>query len=178
MYDATIKNSDDVKIDDNGIAAIQELSIDEFLALSNLVLIPQTIEQNQHYLFEGNVKDDTIIRIGSGDDELNIDSRTYRRNGNGNFVLFSDTTYTNPKIYSYIEDISKDYYLDKYANMNNDYQTVINEGVAGRFAKQNGPYAYGGEGVNIDYRFITTNISVHDQFNMLSNNAPYTTPHS
>ena len=36
--------------------------MEEFSAMSGLILVPQTIEQNQEYMFCGNVKDDTIIR--------------------------------------------------------------------------------------------------------------------
>jgi hypothetical protein len=33
----------------------------EFAAMSGMVIIPKVIEQNQQYLFASNIKDDTII---------------------------------------------------------------------------------------------------------------------
>ena len=65
IYDGDIKRPQDGKdfvINDIGIDPIQELTIEEFSAMSGIILIPQTIEQNQEYMFCANVKDDTIIR--------------------------------------------------------------------------------------------------------------------
>ena len=65
IYDGDIKRPHDGKdfvINDVGIDPIQELTIEEFSAMSGIILIPQTIEQNQEYMFCANIKDDTIIR--------------------------------------------------------------------------------------------------------------------
>ena len=63
IYDDKIKLSDNKFIlNDVGIEPLQELTMEEFSAMSGLILLPQTIEQNQEYMFCGNVKDDTIIR--------------------------------------------------------------------------------------------------------------------
>ena len=63
IYDDNIKLSDNKFIfNDVGIDPLQELTMEEFSAMSGLILVPQTIEQNQEYMFCGNVKDDTIIK--------------------------------------------------------------------------------------------------------------------
>lgn len=65
IYDGEIKKPQDGKtftLNDIGIDPIQELTIEEFSAMSGIILIPKTIEQNQEYMFCANVKDDTIIR--------------------------------------------------------------------------------------------------------------------
>lgn len=65
IYDGEIKKPKIGKkfvLNDIGIDPIQELSIEEFSAMSGIILIPKTIEQNQEYMFCANVKDDTIIR--------------------------------------------------------------------------------------------------------------------
>lgn len=49
-------------VNDVGIEPLQTLTIEEFAAMSGLILVPQVVEQNQNYMFCGNVKDDTIIR--------------------------------------------------------------------------------------------------------------------
>ena len=53
---------DKLIINDVGIEPLQTLTIEEFAAMSGLILVPQVVEQNQNYMFCGNVKDDTIIR--------------------------------------------------------------------------------------------------------------------
>jgi hypothetical protein len=46
---------------DVGATPLQELTMQEFAAMSGMVIIPKIIEQNQQYMFASNVKDDTII---------------------------------------------------------------------------------------------------------------------
>lgn len=47
---------------DVGTTPLQELTMQEFAAMSGMVIIPKVIEQNQQYMFAANVKDDTIIQ--------------------------------------------------------------------------------------------------------------------
>lgn len=63
IYDDKIDTDVDTFIlNDIGIEPLQKYTMEEFSAMQGLILIPQTIEQNQEYLFCGNVKDDTIIK--------------------------------------------------------------------------------------------------------------------
>ncbi len=67
IYDGLIAGDEDgddaqFTFNDVGVNPLQTLSIEEFSAMSGLILIPQTIEQNQEYMFCANVKDDTIIK--------------------------------------------------------------------------------------------------------------------
>lgn len=63
IYDGDAKETETGKfvLNDVGIDPIQSLTMEEFSALSGIIIIPETIEQNQEYMFCGNVKDDTII---------------------------------------------------------------------------------------------------------------------
>lgn len=61
IYDGKIKENPFI-LNDVGIDPLQKLSMEEFSAMSGLILVPQVIEQNQEYMFCGNIKDDTIIR--------------------------------------------------------------------------------------------------------------------
>ena len=61
IYDGELKNVDKFVFNDVGIDPIQSLTIEEFSAMSGIIVIPQVIEQNQEYMFCGNIKDDTII---------------------------------------------------------------------------------------------------------------------
>lgn len=62
IYDDKIPQDDTFTLNDVGIQPLQKLTMDEFSAMSGLILVPQVIEQNQEYMFCGNVKDDTIIK--------------------------------------------------------------------------------------------------------------------
>lgn len=62
IYDDKIPSTNEFVLNDIGIEPLQKLTMDEFAAMSGLILVPQVIEQNQEYMFCGNVKDDTIIK--------------------------------------------------------------------------------------------------------------------
>lgn len=176
IYDSFITENAPVNIEDTEEESIQQLSIEEFSALGKQVLIPQNIEQNQNYLFEGNVKDDTLLRIGK--DYIDIDSKVYQYNLEGKIPLSNTTNYTNIQYFNTIEDIPEDYYLNEYSDINKDFDgnsDIVN----GKYAWFNfgGPYSktyYGAQGKNISCYFITADIPVHDNFNMFSPNVPYT----
>ena len=61
IYDGDLKNTDKFVLNDVGVDPIQSLTIEEFSAMSGIIVIPQIIEQNQEYMFCGNIKDNTII---------------------------------------------------------------------------------------------------------------------
>ena len=69
IYDDKIKEEDGTFVlNDVGIEPLQTLTIEEFAAMSGLILTPHAIENNQNYMFCANVKDETIIR------DVNIDT--------------------------------------------------------------------------------------------------------
>lgn len=61
-----------VKIDDTGLASLQQLSLDEFSALDGQDIIPTVIESNQGYLFGANIKDTTIFDLETQIQPLDI----------------------------------------------------------------------------------------------------------
>ena len=68
IYDGTFTtNNNKVEFNfiDDGKDPISNLTLNEFSDLSGLQIIPKVIEQNQNYLFAGNVKDESIIKIDS-----------------------------------------------------------------------------------------------------------------
>lgn len=71
IYDG--KFNDNFILNDVGIDPLQILTIEEFAAMSGVMLIPQVIEQNQEYMFCSNVSDDTIIK----DLEITVDANPY-----------------------------------------------------------------------------------------------------
>ena len=62
IYDGELKQTANKFVfNDVGVDPIQSLTIKEFSAMTGIITIPQVIEQNQEYMFCGNIKDDTII---------------------------------------------------------------------------------------------------------------------
>lgn len=64
IYDDDININDDNQfiLNDVGIEPLQSLTMEEFAAMSGIIIIPKVIEKNQDYMFAANVKDDTIIK--------------------------------------------------------------------------------------------------------------------
>lgn len=79
---------------DNGVEAIQQISLDEFNNISGVYIIPKVIESKNDILFAANIKDDqaTLDDIGRL-----FDARAFRANREGNVILKngSETTTTN-----------------------------------------------------------------------------------
>lgn len=69
IYDNKIENNE-VSFVDKGDEELQRLSVYEFNALFGEIVIPKSIEQNQGYLFAGNVKDKTIIDFTEADETI------------------------------------------------------------------------------------------------------------
>ena len=69
VYDEEYSYTDDttsittIDFVDKGDQELQQLSLDEFYALNSQIIIPQSIESNQGYLFAGNIQDKTTFYI-------------------------------------------------------------------------------------------------------------------
>lgn len=61
------KNGAIISIIDNGRKTLQTISVEEFAQIHGQDIIPKLLEQNQGYLFAGNVKDDTIFQLDRED---------------------------------------------------------------------------------------------------------------
>ena len=62
IYDDKLDNTKTKFVfSDVGIEPLQSLTIEEFAAMSGLIIIPKVIETNQQYMFAANVEDNTII---------------------------------------------------------------------------------------------------------------------
>lgn len=103
IYDGDIKDQNNsFVLNDIGIDPLQKLSMEEFAAMSGLILIPQAIEQNQEYMFCGNITDDTIlknVRLGTA----------------GSIREVTATVVLSDKIDGDIPDPGKHYYKDEYS---------------------------------------------------------------
>ena len=61
---------DSIDLIDDGETSLKELSVDEFFTLNGQSIIPQTIEQNQNYMFAANIKDETTFEVSTEDAEF------------------------------------------------------------------------------------------------------------
>lgn len=81
------KFNGDVEYVDKGEDELQELSLDEFYALNTQIIVPQSIESNQGYLFAGNIKDETLLDLGDDVDTGSIELVQFDASLEGTFSL-------------------------------------------------------------------------------------------
>lgn len=162
IFDAKVNDTNTTIINDNGIESLQELSIEEFSSLSGLNIIPQSIEQNQNYMFASNVIDNTMLKKNTYDPS---DFIAYSHNKSKQYVLYADSKYERVKTFSSISEITEDYYINKYSDIN----IGDSEKDPCRYAYIDGNLLLGGEGKKIRWNFVTTEIDVHQRCNIDSN---------
>lgn len=66
IYDGEFTGTN-ISVIDNGRKTLQTISVEEFTQIHGQDIIPKLLEQNQGYLFAGNVKDDTIFQLDRED---------------------------------------------------------------------------------------------------------------
>lgn len=66
IYDGELTGTN-ISVIDNGRKTLQTISVEEFAQIHGQDIIPKLLEQNQGYLFAGNVKDDTIFQLSRDD---------------------------------------------------------------------------------------------------------------
>lgn len=66
IYDGEFTGTN-ISVIDNGRKTLQTISVEEFAQIHGQDIIPKLLEQNQGYLFAGNVKDDTIFQLSRDD---------------------------------------------------------------------------------------------------------------
>lgn len=143
IYDGEVPNAQTFTFNDVGTVPLQELSMEEFAAMSGMVVIPTVIEQNQQYMFAANVKDDTIIpdveRVEGGSVEQKIAHITLSTTTTG--VPSQDNTvlsYRNdPEIRQYIADRNIENSLVK-----NSYNNIFTSSLFRSLRRQES-YSYG-----------------------------------
>lgn len=146
IYDAKLsKDSNNFELNDTGIQSLAKYTIDEFSALNGTTIYPEIIEQNQNYLFAGNISDDSQFRIPF--DQYN--PRAYQFDKSGNVLYFSSGYNESITDYTKLKD-SEQFYLNKSSDMNLDVSTHI-------YDKDK---YFGGTGPNISWRFVTCEIPI------------------
>ena len=163
IYDSKIPTyPGDVKINDNGLESLQQLSIQEFAAIDSINIVPECIEQNQNYLFAADIEDNTRLRFSKGQ----FDATAYQFNSENKVVLSrnNDTTYDGFYEFGSVEEVSDDYVLNKYSDMTIEELPVTP-------CKYDKDDYLGGTGKNVSWRFVTTDIPL-DSFKEVDGQHP------
>lgn len=133
--DATQFNFNDV-----GTTPLAELTMEEFGAMSGMVVIPKVIEQNQQYMFASNIKDDTIIP------DLHINPGQYTHLKKFKVKLSTNITGIPSQDSSPDTDVDKaNYLLDRNINPNiaiNSYNNIFTSSLL-RSLRRGEEYSYG-----------------------------------
>lgn len=147
---------------DVGQEAIDTISLEEYNSFQGLHIIPTVIESKDDYLFAANIQDkSTFIDY---DEFLNWDSRTYRCNINGEYQLTNTSTQSS-QTFPAGTDTSSWYHSEEPLkseayNVFNDINTkwADKKDWYVYTAEHNGKRYWGGTGVNIEWRFIVTDV--------------------
>lgn len=155
IHDAKIAiENNNITVNDTGLESLQELSIEEFAGINGLDLIPNSIEQNQNYMFVANTVDETVLR---NDKYKSSDFIAYSFNSNNKCIVYNDATYENSKTYTTIPNDDA-YYLNKYSDIN------IGDQVQDPCMYKYNSKQLGGSGKKISWNFISTHIPIHDKY--------------
>lgn len=156
----TITIIDDVSVtgntlhyEDKGGSAVSEISIDEFNSLTSYPFFPKVLESKDNILFAANITEDTW---DISDQEY--DTRSYRCNEQGTIYLSSNSGQQGLSInigdlatsdVSFNHDCICPFNFDENSNYKYRYLS-------------DGQVALGGQGKNIDYSFVVTDLIEDD----------------
>lgn len=161
VYDAEIDvSSDFMYINDNGFKPLQEYSLEEFDALQNQTVIPQSIESNQGYLFGANIKDESLINLDSS-----VDFRAFSVNRYGECTLYKNEFLSEPRSYQTYEikngEVDLEHSFNPYSDINiQTNQQALESRYGQRFIIDDGNCYLGGFGKNIEYRIVAHEVSL------------------
>ena len=138
--------------EDKGGTVVDELTVDEFNALTSYNFIPKVIESKDNMLFAANITEDTW----DISDDI-FDCRAYRCNAKGTVKLISNSGQDPIEFdINNIPDIPVDH--DCICPYNSDDTEAYKYTVT-----DTGSYKQGGKGLNISYEFITTDLIEDDE---------------
>lgn len=109
------KNDKVLRVEDTGMTALQEITLDEYATLTGETVIPKYISYLQKNLFAANIKDTTVIE----DESLFLKSHTFSCDYANHIYLYNPVTKQN--YHGRYEDVVKnDSILEQYY-LSNDY---------------------------------------------------------
>lgn len=154
-------------VSDYGQTGLSYLTVEEYNSMSGMRIIPKVIESKDGYLFAADVIDQDVSDVI---DVSEWDSRAYRFDTNGISHLYNSdgsesitlkTDYTGDvPITDFTVDATKDC-INKY----NDINIILPESPDETYKEEDGYFDrfdryhyYGGEGENISWRFVVTEL--------------------
>lgn len=169
-----------IHIIDNGRKTLQTLSVEEFSQIHGQDIIPTLLEQNQGYLFAGNVKDTTIFQLDREDLKKfwAIQFMPISNNGYNIPYLVTDT-YSEPRDYVYKVKSGNEAvlrftsnsmfnnadYSNPYADVNHAFDK--NHSEASNMNYSNTMFDYnnyiGGSGVYISWKLLVANVVTDEE---------------
>lgn len=105
IYDGELTGTN-ISVIDNGRKTLQTISVEEFAQIHGQDIIPKLLEQNQGYLFAGNVKDDTIFQL-SRDDLKKFWAIQFWPDSNGYDIPYFDVSSYNKVNHAFDDESSK-----------------------------------------------------------------------
>lgn len=161
IYDGEFTGTN-ISIIDNGRKTLQTISVEEFAQIHGQDIIPKLLEQNQGYLFAGNVKDTTTFQLSRDDLKKFWAIQFTPVSGNKYNIPYLDVnTYNKPEskspdqvdngdkaVQAFISDemFNNADYSNPYADVNHDFDNQYNNAM---FDYNN---YIGGSGVYISWR--------------------------
>lgn len=178
-----------IHIIDNGRKTLQTLSVEEFSQIHGQDIIPTLLEQNQGYLFAGNVKDTTIFQLDREDLKkfwaiqfMPISNNEY------NIPYLVTDTYSEPRDYVYKVESGNEAvlrftsnsmfnnadYSNPYADVNHAFDKTHSE--VSNMNYSNTMFDYnnyiGGSGVYISWKLLVANV-VTDEETIITYSSDY-----
>lgn len=171
IYDGEFTGTN-ISIIDNGRKTLQTISVEEFAQIHGQDIIPKLLEQNQGYLFAGNVKDDTIFQLDRKDLKKFWAVQFTPIDGNDHNIpylvsptysyansFFQETTDGNSMVEAFINDtkFNEADYSNPYTDINHSFDADYSNAM---FDYNN---YVGGSGVYISWKLLVANVSTDEE---------------
>ena len=158
ITDTTIPSEEYMRLNDDGKTPLKEYTPEEFDALGGLDIVPKCIETTHGYMFASNIQDNTTFKVEG------VDVNPVSVTNEGEVVLYKDGDYGRSKRWSTFSEYQND------ADKDNSFKTIRYNDINTAVNKQNihpiDTDVIGGASGDVSWKFITTPISLHDNYNI------------
>lgn len=180
IYDGEFTGTN-ISIIDNGRKTLQTISVEEFAQIHGQDIIPKLLEQNQGYLFAGNVKDTTTFQLDRKDLKKFWAVQFIPSYHNAHIIPYlvpttydhvetsvEETTDRDTRINAFINDtmFNEADYSNPYSDINHKFDEPFNNVM---FDYNN---YIGGSGVYISWKLLVTNV-VTDEETTITDSSDY-----
>ena len=171
IYDGEFTGTN-ISIIDNGRKTLQTISVEEFAQIHGQDIIPKLLEQNQGYLFAGNVKDTTTFQLSRNDLKKFWAIQFIPSYHNAHIIPYlvpttydhvetsvEETTDRDTRINAFINDtmFNEADYSNPYSDINHKFDEPFNNVM---FDYNN---YIGGSGVYISWKLLVTNVVTDEE---------------